>query len=101
MSRVRGRRLPPGARYVGRPTRWGNPFKVGMAAVGGGSLDRAQAVDLFRAYAGSRLRAEPDWLEPLRGRDLACWCPPGEPCHADILIALLGGDHVQDAGGAR
>ena len=28
------------------------------------------------------------WLAPLRGRDLACWCPVGDPCHADVLLEL-------------
>ena len=27
-------------------------------------------------------------LPSLRGKDLACWCKPGEPCHADVLIEL-------------
>jgi hypothetical protein len=27
-------------------------------------------------------------VESLRGRDLACWCPPGQPCHADVLLSL-------------
>jgi hypothetical protein len=31
------------------------------------------------------------WLAPLRGKDLACWCPLDKPCHADVLLALLRG----------
>jgi hypothetical protein len=27
-------------------------------------------------------------LTPLRGKDLACWCPLAHPCHADVLIEL-------------
>jgi len=27
-------------------------------------------------------------LPELRGKDLACWCRPGEPCHADVLLEL-------------
>ncbi|ULB10701.1 DUF4326 domain-containing protein [Cereibacter azotoformans] len=27
----------------------------------------------------------------LRGRDLACWCPPGSPCHADVLLEIANG----------
>jgi hypothetical protein len=30
-------------------------------------------------------------LEPLRGKDLACWCPLSEPCHADVLLELANG----------
>lgn len=28
------------------------------------------------------------WLAPLRGRDLGCWCPPGQPCHATVLLEI-------------
>src|SRR5690606_29860948 len=27
-----------------------------------------------------------EWLRPLRGRDLMCWCPLDQPCHADVLL---------------
>lgn len=27
-------------------------------------------------------------LPELRGHDLCCWCKPGEPCHADVLIRM-------------
>lgn len=50
---------------------------------------RRVAVDLFATHRGPMGCFEPDnldeWLEPLRGRDLACWCPLG-PCHADVLL---------------
>lgn len=32
-----------------------------------------------------RIKAE------LRGRNLACWCPPGQPCHADVLLEIANG----------
>jgi hypothetical protein len=31
-------------------------------------------------------------LHRLRGRDLACWCKPGAPCHADVLLAIANCD---------
>jgi len=44
---------------------------------------------LFRRYAEERLQREPEWLDPLRGRDLACWCRRlDELCHADVLLEL-------------
>lgn len=80
--------VQPWVKYVGRPTLWGNPFKVDLGSIP--PTDRDRAVSLFRVYAASRLSAEPGWLEPLRGYDLSCWCPlDGGPCHADVLIALL------------
>lgn len=82
--RERGWRMPEGAVYVGRPSRWGNPFKVGALPLGHtleGSLR------LFRMFAGDSRRGW-DWLTPLRGRDLVCWCPLDLPCHADVLLEL-------------
>lgn len=35
-------------------------------------------------------------LPGLRGRDLACWCPLGSPCHADVLLDLA--NRPEDAG---
>ncbi len=88
--RSRRRRLPPGAIYVGRPTKYGNRFthldgrtaapeKVGTAA---------EAVERFREECGPSGRyeiADAD-IKALAGHDLACWCKPGEPCHADVLL---------------
>jgi hypothetical protein len=66
---------------VDRATEWGNPFRIGRDG------DRAEVIRLFREYALIMLSVYPDWLEPLRGRDLACWCSP-EPCHAQVLAEL-------------
>lgn len=68
--------------FVGRPTVWGNPFKVGV-------LGRDWAVAQFRAYAIERLQREPTWLDPLRRASaLVCFCAP-QPCHADVLVELI------------
>lgn len=32
-----------------------------------------------------------DIIKALRGRNLACWCEPGAPCHADILLRIANG----------
>lgn len=77
-----GGRKPADVVYVGRPSRWGNPFPVA-------DHGRAQAVALFTEYAQARAAEEPTWLAPLHGKRLACWCPPDEPCHADSLLTLL------------
>ncbi len=72
--RTRGWRMREGAVYVGRPTQWGNPFD--------GS---SQGLANFRAYA---IECGNLWLNPLRGRDLVCWCPLDQPCHAEVLLEL-------------
>lgn len=101
MSRAKGWRKPPGAIYVGRPTRFGNPYRVGLVTCGCRSagecnhntlrVDAAEeAVIGYRAWLDAwkpeRLAAA---LEPLRGHNLACWCREGQPCHADVLLELL------------
>lgn len=100
--RTKGWRMPAGAIYVGRPSRFGNPFDW-MA------FGREAAVDLFERWLDDDLSAPErassgidlptpeiaermrrrilDGLPSLRGRALACWCGPDGPCHADILIA--------------
>lgn len=113
-QRTKGWRMPDGAIYVGRPTKWGNSYQVGGWATLHGEdpegrieeieipITAAMAVEAFRrewalrlsvlepadaedvAYVAAR-RAE---LEELRGHDLACWCPLDQPCHADVLLEL-------------
>jgi hypothetical protein len=77
--------MPPNTVYVGRPSRWGNPitpseYEPTWKAV----------VDAYRGYARMLHHAHPEWLEPLRGKNLACWCPLDAPCHADVLLELVG-----------
>jgi len=93
-KRTKGWRMPEGAVYVGRPTKWGNPFSVGSFGFrlpNGGAVfyrgdgaPRAAVVELYRRWVVPKL---PD-LTPLRGHDLACWCPLDQPCHADVLLEL-------------
>lgn len=71
--------MPKGAIYVGRPTRWGNPWRASP------SLSASEAVELYKL--GLR-RESPDFFTELQGKDLACWCPLDTPCHADVLLAM-------------
>ena len=84
LRRTKGWRKPPGAVVVARPSKWGNPYPVAVQG-------RAEAVRLYRDH----LLADPDLIAAARaelaGRDLACWCPPGEACHADVLLAVANG----------
>lgn len=82
---------PPGSVNIARPSPWGNPYHMKTEA------DRARVIEQFREYATKRLQDEPDWLEPLRGRSLVCWCvkpddPPGVVvCHGQLIMELLYG----------
>ena len=77
--------MPEGAVYVGRPTVFGNPYRVGEP-IGDPPqiITPASAIEKYRWLARDRIRREGSafWLEPLRGHDLACWCP--ETCGADV-----------------
>ena len=85
--------MPEGAVYVGRPTRWGNPFAIGAA------LSRDEAVARYRAWLSSQPELLADARSALAGRDLVCWCPPGAACHADVLLEVSnpGGSAMVDA----
>jgi hypothetical protein len=67
---------------VSRPTKWGNPHPL--------ELGRQEAVGRFRDdLVAGRLRISvEDVKRELRGRDLACYCPLDELCHADVLIEV-------------
>ena len=75
---------PPNGKRVTRPSRWGNPFRVGHEAT-----DAAEAVALFRDH----LRRRPALVElarrELRGFDLGCTCPLHQPCHADVWLEVV------------
>ena len=80
---------------VARPTRWGNPFKPGPAEDQGGvripAVTAKDATAIFRQAMEHTLDWSPSTraeLETLRGRNLACWCKPGDPCHADVPLEL-------------
>lgn len=49
--------------------------------------DRAKVIRYYRDHVAWKLKRDPKWLEPLRGRDLMCFCAP-RPCHADVLLEL-------------
>jgi hypothetical protein len=80
LKRTSGWRLPANTIKVDRSTRYGNPYRIGP------ELDRQKAIAAFTAHLERRLESEPEFLEPLRGKNLACWCRPDELCHADVLL---------------
>lgn len=122
-KRTKGWRKPDAAVYVGRGTRWGNPWRAMRGSCIGpiwsvatsmplrlrslctpefavalysshtpASAAAVSAVDLFRTYCEVMARDHAaqftEWLEPIAGRDLMCWCPLDQPCHADVLLDI-------------
>src|SRR5581483_7053762 len=102
-KRTKGWTMPPNAAYVGRPTKWGNPYFM-VSVIGDDEhkrRERQSAVDRYRQlleargadYARSGRKHGPagyphDAVAELRGKDLACWCPLDQPCHADVLLEI-------------
>jgi hypothetical protein len=84
LRRSAGWRKPPDTIVVARPSRWGNPFRIGVDG------DRADCVGKFRAalLGGDLAFSVTDVQRRLHGKDLACWCPLTEQCHADVLLDL-------------
>lgn len=109
-KRTMGWRMPANTVYVGRPSKWSNPFvvqwymDVGYSErearaeavrdfrmsiedpVIGGNLVMALFIDVDAHF--DRIRAD---IEELRGKNLACWCRLDEPCHADVLLEMANG----------
>lgn len=100
--RTRGWQMPPNTVYVGRPTKWGNPFVISSDPArlehygdytknvdlwdGWPCADRVTAVRAFREMKAVHLD-----LTELRGKNLACWCSLDQACHADVLLELANG----------
>jgi len=82
-QRTKGWRMPPDTVYVGRPTKWGNPFRID-------DHNTARAcVAQFRLYVLGRLENGVGYpLAELYGKNLACWCALDQRCHADVLLEL-------------
>ena len=79
-KRTKGWKMPPNTVYVGRGSRWGNPYSG------------KDAIKMYKEWLKRWKRENPKlWKEALgklRGKNLACWCPLDKPCHADVLLEL-------------
>lgn len=67
--------------YIGRPSKWGNPFAVGKDGT------REEVIHKYKEYILSKPELLKD-LNELRDKVLGCWCKP-KACHGDILVLLL------------
>lgn len=104
LSRAKGWKMPENTVKVDRTTKWGNPF---VKHGDGVAMEQGMAVYLFRnlitkqrawlpvpkPWPKGKIPAGPpttvdDVRNELRGKNLACWCKPGTPCHADVLLEL-------------
>ena len=79
--------MPPETIYVGRPTVWGNPYRVGSKLLNGETLTAEKAVALYRQHVREVFDLR-TIRSRLGGKNLACWCALDRPCHADVLLGL-------------
>ena len=67
--------------YIGRPSKWGNPFVIGKDGT------RKEVIDKYRVYLFKN-----DYLlsciDELEDKILGCYCKP-LLCHGDVLIETL------------
>lgn len=76
--------------YIGRPGPYGNPFShLPNTTAGYRVATREEAIEGYYSYIITKLAQEPDFLEPLRDKVLACWCKPAA-CHGDVIVEMLG-----------
>lgn len=90
MPRVYNKRhgdAPEDAVYVGRPSPYGNPYRVSDART------RENAVEQYRMwiYAPRQRPLRELIRRELRDKDLVCWCAPSA-CHADVILEIANGD---------
>jgi len=86
LSRKRAWRKPKNAVVVARPTKWGNPF----VAVHGRTVEQAVAqYEKWLSNDPNGIQTLSEAKVALRGKNLACWCKPGTPCHAEVLLRLV------------
>lgn len=96
LSRKKGWKMPPNTVSVARPTKFGNPFKVGKHGTRSGCVDLfAKLMDGFLCMSMDNVTEQRACctftefnLSFLRGKNLACWCPLDKPCHADVLLEI-------------
>ena len=93
-KRVAGWRMPANTVYVGRPTKWGNPFPVTPPSQRNHGLEDewyvqdALASFCFWIQEEEQAELRADIRQELKGKNLACWCKEGMPCHADLLLEI-------------
>jgi hypothetical protein len=82
-------RPPAGAIWVGRPSKWGNPYSEipGVVAPEFMVESHGEAVSKYREYLEANPALLDDARKELRGKDLICVCHP-KPCHAAVLFEI-------------
>jgi len=121
LRRVKGWRRPPNTVSVARPSKWGNPWRALPTGDGWSVFARtangldwwlervgivtreeavAESIALYRLgivrdaedmYDDLPAAVAGGYFDEIAGKNLGCWCPLDEPCHADVLLELANG----------
>jgi hypothetical protein len=92
--------MPPNTVKVDRTTRWGNPYKLTDFHPMMSEIEkRSRCIAAFRGLLLGEIThalhtlpfTAEDVRRELKGKNLACWCPPHRQCHADVLLAVCSG----------
>lgn len=88
---------PEDFRGPGSDGRYGNPVRVGGSCLICGQTHRepSSTLDCYRVWLAARLRVEPTFLDPLKGKRLGCFCVPQKPCHGGVILEFLAGEADQ------
>jgi hypothetical protein len=70
---------------VSRPSKWGSPYPLKKES------ERAKVIARYRAYLDANRKLRDEARKELAGKNLACWCKPGLPCHAEVLLRVANG----------
>ncbi len=80
-NRLSGPVAPAGTVFIGRPSKWGNPFVIGRDGT------REQVIEKYVKYILLNPSLYFAAKRELRGKDLVCFCAP-EACHGDVLLEI-------------
>ena len=80
-KRVQARRAK-NYKAVHRPTRWGNPFSLD-------DYSREDSIAHYAEWLDEQLADDPEFLAPLRGYNLGCFCAKHLACHVDVILGRL------------
>lgn len=97
LSRAKGWRMPVNAVKVDRSTPWGNPFIVGVDGTAEDCVRLHRILLAGHVCITAKAPVEEQMrhmrfvaahIGELRGKDIACWCREGRPCHGDTYLDL-------------
>jgi hypothetical protein len=77
--------IPAGSVFIGRPSKWGNPFIIGKDGT------RTEVIAKYKNWIMNQPELLSDAKKELKGKDLVCYCSP-KKCHGDILLEIANFD---------